>query len=157
MQNKPLINLLHDLEQEMLRLGYTQRSMLFYRKRWQMLLRFAQERDEDFFSECLGIDFLEKYFQILEKDSNRKLSKAEVQEIRVIRTIGDFQLHHAILRRYYNHKEILTEPHFLAISDQFKSHCVNKGYSRVTTDHYIKYSARFMDYLCPSGDHACRN
>ena len=49
MQNKPLINLLHDLEQEMLRLGYTQRSMQFYRKRWQMLLRFAQERDEDFF------------------------------------------------------------------------------------------------------------
>ena len=27
MQNKPLINLLHDLEQEMLRLGYTKRSM----------------------------------------------------------------------------------------------------------------------------------
>ena len=63
------------------------------------------------------------------------------------RTIGDFQLHHTILRRYYNHKEILTEPHYLAISDQFKSYCVNKGYSQVTTDHYVKYSARFMNYL----------
>jgi integrase/recombinase XerD len=147
MQNKPLIELLQDLEQEMLRLGYTQGSMQFYRRRWQMLLRFAEERDEAFFSESLGMDFLEKHFHILEKDSNRKLSQAEAQEIRIIRTIGDFQLHHTILRRYYKHKEILTEPHFLAVSHQFKSYCVNKSYSQVTTDHYVKQSARFMDYL----------
>jgi integrase/recombinase XerD len=43
MQNKPLVDLLRDLEQEMLRLGYTQYSLQFYRRRWQMLLRFAQE------------------------------------------------------------------------------------------------------------------
>jgi integrase/recombinase XerD len=149
MQNKPLIELLQDLEQEMLRLGYTQGSMQFYRRRWQMLLRFAEERDEAFFSESLGMDFLEKNFHILEKDANRKFSQAEAQELRIVRLIGDFQLHHTILRRYHNHKhkEILTEPYFLTISDQFKSYCVNKGYSQVTTDHYIKQSARFMDYL----------
>jgi integrase/recombinase XerD len=129
MQNKPLIELLQDLEQEMLRLGYTQGSMQFYRRRWQMLLRFAEERDEAFFSESLGMDFLEKNFHILEKDANRKFSQAEAQELRIIRVIGDFQLHHTILRRYHNykHREILTEPHFLVISDQFKSYCVNKG------------------------------
>jgi integrase/recombinase XerD len=147
MHNKPLVELLQDLEKEMLRLGYTPGSMKFYRRRWQMLLQFAQERSESFFSENLGMDFLAKHFHILEKDENRKLSQAEVQEIRIIRTIGDFQLHHTILRRYYKHKEILTEPHFLAMSDQFKSHCINKGYSQVTTDHYVKQSARFMDYL----------
>src|ERR1700722_13534505 len=130
--------------------------MKLYRRRWQMLLRFAEERDEAFFSECLGMDFLEKHFHILEKDSSRKLSQAEVQEIRIIRTIGDFQLHHTILRRYYKHKEILTEPHFLVISDQFKSYCVNKGYSQVTTDHYVKQSARFMDYLASQQIINCR-
>lgn len=155
MQNKPLVDLLRDVEQEMLRLGYTQGSMQFYRRRWQMLLRFAEERDEAFFSESLGMDFLEKHFHILEKDSSRKLSQAEAQEIRIIRTIGDFQLHHTILRRYYKHKEI-TEPHFLDVSHQFKSYCVNKGYSQVTTDHYVKQSARFMDYLASQQIISCK-
>ncbi len=156
MQNKPLIDLLRDLEQEMLRLGYTEGSMKFYRRRWQMLLGFAQERDEPFFSESLGMDFLEKYFHILEKDSNRKLSQSEVQELRIIRVIGDFQLHHAILRRYFKHKEILTEPHFLTISHRFKSYCVDNGYSEVTIDHYVKQSARFMDYLASQQIISCQ-
>src|SRR3984957_4864444 len=149
MQNKPLVELLRDLEQEMLRLSYSQNSIKFYRSRWQMLLRFAEERDEAFFSESLGMDFLEKHFHILEKDSNRKFSQAEAQELRIIRVIGDFQLHRTILRRYHNHKhrEILTEPNFLIISNQFRYYCVDKGYSQVTTDHYVKQSARFMDYL----------
>ena len=102
MQKKILSELLHDLEQEMLRLNYTNGSMLFYRRRWKMLLQFAQERGDYYYSELLGIDFVEKHFYILEKDFNRTLSQSETQELRIIRMIGDFQLHRTILRRYYN-------------------------------------------------------
>ena len=147
MQNKSLAELIHDLEQEMLRLGYTEGSMQFYRRRWQMLLQFAQERGEICYSERLGVDFVEKHFDIFEKDLNRTFSQSETQELRIIRMIGDFQLHHTVLRRYYKHKEILTDPYFIAMSDRFKQYCVNKEYSRVTTNHYVKQSARFMDYL----------
>lgn len=72
MQKKPLSKLIFDLEQEMLRLGYSDGSMKFYRRRWRMLLQFAQERDEIYYSERLGIDFVEKHFQIFEKDFSRK-------------------------------------------------------------------------------------
>ena len=147
MQKKLLTELINDLEQEMLRVHYTQGSMEFYRRRWKMLLKFAQEREENFYSEQLGIDFVEKHFHIFEKDFNRTLSQAETQELRIIRMIGDFQLHNTILRRYYKHKEILTEPYFIAISDRFKSYCANKGYSKITIGHYVNQSARFMDYL----------
>jgi hypothetical protein len=75
-----------------------------------MLLQFAEERGELFFSERLGIDFVEDRFHILEKDFNRTLSQSNTQELRVIRMIGDFQLHNSILRRYYKHKEILLIP-----------------------------------------------
>ena len=68
------------LKQEMLRLGYTKGSMQFYRRQWQMLLQFAQERDEHFYSEQLGIDFVEKHFHIFEKDFNHTLSQSEVQK-----------------------------------------------------------------------------
>lgn len=147
MQKKPLAELVNELEQEMLRLGYTEGSMKFYRRRWQMLLKFTQERGEVYFNEQLGIDFVEKHFHILEKDFKRTLSQAETQELRIIRMIGDFQLYHTVLRRYYKHKEILKKPYFVEISQQFQKSCQEKGYSPVTIDHYVSQSARFMDYL----------
>ena len=142
-----LNELIHDLDQEMLRLGYTKGSMLFYRRRWRMLMEFAEVRGETHFSERLGIDFVEKHFHIFEKDANRTFSQSETQELRIIRIIGDFQLHHTVLRRYYKHKEILTDPYFIEVNSRFKHYCVNKEYSKVTIDHYVKQSARFMDYL----------
>lgn len=156
MQRKLLTDLLHDLEQEMLRLGYTNGSMQFYRRRWQMLLQFAQEQGEIYYSERLGIDFVEKYFHILEKDFDRTLSQSNIQNLRIIRMIGDFQLHQAILRRYYKHKKILTDSYFIALSNRFKIYCSEKGYSKVTIDHYVKQSARFMDYLVSQKAVSCK-
>ncbi len=156
MQKKSLVDLLHDLEQEMLRLGYTKGSMQFYRRQWQRLRQFAQEQKEIFYSEQLGIDFVEQQYHIFEKDSNRTLLRSDIQKLRIIRMIGDFQLHHTVLRRYYKHKEILPEPYFVAISHRFKSYCEMKGYSKVTTDCYVKQSARFMDYLASQGVTDCK-
>jgi len=147
MQKKSLVELLHDLEQEMLRIGYAASSLAFYRRRWHMLRQFAQEQGEAFYSEQLGIDFVEKHFHILEKDFNRNLSRSEITELRIIRMIGDFQLHHAILRQHYKYKEILTDPYFIAISNRFESYCLDKSYSKGTIGNCVTQSARFMDYL----------
>lgn len=151
-----LSELIHDLEQEMLRLGYTQGSMKFYRVQWQRLLQFAQERGETYYSELLGIDFIEKHLHIFEHDLNGTLSQSEVQKLRVFRLLGDFHLHRTILRRYYKHKEILTEPYFISISIQFRSYCKDKDYSKVTVDHYVKQSERFMDYLASQSIVDCK-
>jgi len=156
MKKQFLEDLLHDLEQEMLRLGYTSGSMQFYRRHWQALVKFAQERGETFYSEQLGMDFIENHFQIFQKDLNHILSQSEVQKLRIIRVVGDFQLHRTILRRYYKHKQILTEPSFVAISNRFKSSCIDKDYSKVTIDHYVKQSAQFMDFLASQGVIDCK-
>src|ERR1700722_10570745 len=140
MQKKPLTELLHDLEQEMLRLGYTDASIQFYRREWRKLLQFAQKHGKTFYSEYLGMNFIEKYYHIPYEDSSRSLLRSEVQKLRIIRTIGDFQLHHTILRRYYKHKELLVAPYFITIRDRFKSYCEDKDYSKVTIDHYVKQS-----------------
>lgn len=156
MKKQPLVNLIQDLEQEMLRLGYTKGSMQFYKRQWRALLQFAQDQGETFYSERLGIDFIEKHFHIFEKDLNHTLSQSQVQKLRIIRILGDFQLHRTILRRYYKHKQILTEPRFLSISNRFRSYCEDKGYSEVTIDHYVKQSARFMDYLASQNIKDCK-
>lgn len=150
MQNNiPLTELLHDLEQEMLRLYYKDCTLKYYRQHWQKLLKFAQERSEIFYSERLGIDFIEQTYHILEKDFNRTVLQSDVQKLRVIRMIGDFQQHRTILRKYYSreHKQDFALPYFIVISTRFESYCVAKGYSKVTIDHYVKQSAQFIYYL----------
>lgn len=130
--------------------------MQFYERHWKKLVHFAEERGESLYSEQLGLDFLEQHFHIFEKESNQGLSQTEVQRLRIIRMIGDFQLHGAILRRYLKYKDILTEPSFIAIRARFRSYCEDKGYSKVTTDHYVKQSARFMDYLASQNITNCQ-
>lgn len=158
MQKKLLLTeLIHELEQEMLRFGYSQRSMKFYRCRWKQLLQFAKEQNEFFYSEQLGIDFVEKHFNVFENYDNRGLSKRELKELRIIRVIGDFQLHHTILRSYGKHKDILlTDPAFITLHKHFQLYCEDKGYSKITTLHYVKHSARFMDYLASQNITDCK-
>lgn len=147
MEKKYLPDLISELEQELLRLGYTKGSMIFYHRRWSQLMAYAEDRGECYYTEQLGIDFVQEFFGITQDDFARTLPQAETQELRVIRMVGDFQLHHAVLRRYLKHRTILTEPFFLEKSSQFQEYCEKKGYSKVTIDHYVKQSAYMMDYL----------
>lgn len=142
-----LPDLISELEQELLRLGYTKGSMTFYRRRWNQLMAYAEDRGECYYTEQLGMDFLKEFFGVTQEVFSRTLPQAETQEIRVIRMVGDFQLHHAVLRRYLKHKEILTTPFFVDIRSRFQSSCEKKGYSQVTTEHYVKQSSYLMDYL----------
>src|SRR4051812_42937063 len=105
----------------MLRLGYTEGTMQFYRRRWRMLQQFANECGETYFSEQLGIAFVEKHFNILEKDFEETLSQADTQELRIIRLLGDFQLHGTVLRRCCKYKKLLTDATFITVSKRFKS------------------------------------
>lgn len=146
-----LPDLISELEQEFLRLGYTKGSMTFYRRRWNQLMAYAEDRGECYYTEQLGMDFLKEFFGVTQEDFSRTLPQAETQEIRVIRMVGDFQLHHAVLRRYLKHKEILTTPFFVDIRSRFQSSCEKKGYSQVTTEHYVKQSSYLMDYLAAQG------
>lgn len=146
-----LPDLISELEQELLRLGYTKGSMTFYRRRWNQLMAYAEDRGECYYTEQLGMDFLKEFFGVTQEDFSRTLPQAETQEIRVIRMVGDFQLHHAVLRRYLKHKEILTTPFFVDIRSRFQSSCEKKGYSQITTEHYVKQSSYLMDYLTAQG------
>jgi site-specific recombinase XerD len=147
MEKQSLSELLQDLEQELLRLKYTEGSMKFYNRRWQQLKDFAQTKGEIHYTEQLGMDFVLDKFGITQEDFGKTLSQAQTQELRIIRMIGDFQLHRSILRRYMKHKEILTDPFFLDVRMRFMEYCSQKEYSKVTAGHYEKQSAYFMDYL----------
>lgn len=151
MEKKLLPDLISELEQELLRLGYTDGSMIFYRRRWNQLMAYAQDRHEYYYTEQLGIDFVQEFFGISQYDFSKTLPQAQTQDLRVVRMVGDFQLHHAVLRRYLKHRTILNDPFFLETSSRFQEYCEKKEYSKVTIDHYVKQSSYLMDYLVAQG------
>jgi site-specific recombinase XerD len=65
--------------------------------------------------------------------------------------IGDYQLHRSVLRRYMKHRQLLTEPCYIEANDSFRKYCEQRDYSKVTTEHYVKQSAYFMDFLASQG------
>jgi integrase/recombinase XerD len=129
--------------------------MNFYKTQWNKLLEFAKERDEIYYSEKLGVDFVEQKFNILQKNFEGRLKRTEVQKLRVIRMLGDFQLHGSVLRRYYKHKEILHSQYFIEVISNFKQYCIDKEYSTVTIGHYTQKSERFLDYCDSHGLTSC--
>jgi site-specific recombinase XerD len=154
MPQQTLHELLQDLEQELLRLGYTKGSLTFYHNRWRKLEECADRKGQVYYTEQLGIDFVQEYFGITQDDFSRTLNQAQTQELRVIRMVGDFQLHHAILRRYLKHRELLSDPYFIETSRRFEEDCAAaKEYSTSTVEHYTKQSSYFMDYLSARGMH----
>ena len=58
MDKKYLPDLISELDQELLRLGYAKGSMTFYRRRWNQLMAYAKDRGEYYYTEQLGIDFV---------------------------------------------------------------------------------------------------
>jgi integrase/recombinase XerD len=157
MQKKPLKELIEDLDKELLRLGYAKGSMEFYRRHWRRVIKFAEQRKEIYYTEKLGIEYLENVYHITEKDFYRTLPKKSSMELRIIRMIGDFQLHNAVLRRYHRKKEILTDPYYMDISSDFKRHYESKGYSKVTVGHFVSQAEHFMDFLISQGINDCQN
>ena len=61
MEPQTLQDLLMDLEQELLRLGYTKATMTFYRSRWRTLREFAAKNGNVHYSEQLRIDFVREW------------------------------------------------------------------------------------------------
>jgi integrase/recombinase XerD len=155
MAEQRLVDLLKELEQEMVRLKYTENTLKLYRRRWRMLLEFADTKGVEVYSEPLGFDFLEHHFDLICKSNERDLKTSEVQELRIIRMIGDFQLHRTILRRYYKFSPVLTAPEWMALSQGFLHYCQEKDYSKVTMEHYTKKADCFMEFLASQGITQC--
>ena len=87
-QSTQLHELLTSLESELIRLGYTDGTMNFYRNRWKKLLNFAQSRGDVCFTEELGIAFASEVLNVPLQCG--KLTQKETQDLRVVRMIGDF-------------------------------------------------------------------
>lgn len=147
MNNLPLQDLIVRLEKELYRLHYTEQSIKYYRMMWRRIVTFFKNEGFDYFSEEVGMRFLEKKYNFFELEETGKLTQSIINVLRVVRMLGDFQQHGSILRRYYKQKELLQNNEFKEMLQHYAKHCQQREYSKVTQNHYRKIIEKFLSFL----------
>lgn len=129
--------------------NYSPSTINFYKREWEKLNAFLlSEYGDDDFSIDKGLLFLEKVHGILSSFEKSKLKDQQMQLIRSIQVLQDFQLHGVLTRRYYASKNpIKLTDNYLSIHNQFIDYLHHTELSNSTKNHYIRFSAVFLDFL----------
>ena len=135
------------LEDELHRLHYTEGSVNGYRRAWKHVATFLEQEGLDGFTEEAGMRFLEAKYDFFALEKAGTLTQSLINQLRIVRMLGDFQQHGSVLRRYYKQKLVLRSEALAQWLQRFEIHCQQKAYSIVTCNHYRKTTERFLSYI----------
>jgi site-specific recombinase XerD len=139
--------LTHRLENELHRLHYTEGSIAGYRRAWKHIASFLDNECLSGFSEEAGMRFLDAKYGFSELERTGTLTQSLINQLRIVRMLGDFQQHGSILRRYFKQKILLNGKPFQQWLKRFETHCQERAYSGVTCNHYRKATDRFLAFV----------
>jgi integrase len=88
------------LDAELVRLGYKDSTMVWYRGCWRRLERFFAARGVEEFSLDLAMAWVDEACNFFEKEQAGTLKETDVYLFRVAQMLGDYALRGAVLRRY---------------------------------------------------------
>jgi integrase len=93
--------LVSGLEAEMIRLGYKDSTMFWYRGAWRRLQRYFAARGVEEFSLDVAMEWVDEACGgFFAKEQAGTLKQTEVYLFRVAQMLGDYEAHGAVLRRY---------------------------------------------------------
>ena len=92
--------LVSGLDAELVRLGYTDSTMLWYRGCWRRLERFFVSVGVEEFSRDLAMVWVDQACGFFGKERAGTLKSTDVYLFRVAQMLGDYAVHGAVLRRY---------------------------------------------------------
>ena len=88
------------LEAEMIRLGYKDSTMVWYRGAWRRLQRYFTARGVEEFSLDVAMEWVDEACGFFAKEQAGTLRQADVYLFRVAQMLGEYEAHGAVLRRY---------------------------------------------------------
>jgi site-specific recombinase XerD len=147
MNNIPLKQLLRQLEQELVRLGYKEATLNYYRSNWKKLIAYFDERNETFFSEKIAIQYVDEKCDFFAKEEAGLLTQSNIYLFRIVRMIGDFGQHGTVLRRYHRSLSKINQPNHQKLLDQFKKACVLAEYAKSTQKSYYRTAENFLCFM----------
>ncbi|MBU3138268.1 site-specific integrase [Clostridium gasigenes] len=143
----PLEELIEQVLAELKRLKYAHNTMNGYCLLCKKILAFAKEENEIYFSEKLGIDFLKNDYNCTVNYYKEAMPKNVRHAIRIIRILGDYQLHGVIIRRIVKKASYIKPPQFQSILTSYEKECEINNYSKRGLRTRLQRLFFFIDYL----------
>lgn len=138
-----VVKVLSELE----RLNYSNNTISSYRTFYNRFITFVKEKKDNYFSEELGRRFLEEKYNCTINYYTEAMPKSLRHIIRMIRVLGDFQLHGVIIRRIVKKPAYVKPPQFEKELKEYENECEENEYSRRGLRTRMQRLYFFIDYL----------
>lgn len=144
MKRQPIRKLVNSLEQELLRMGYKDATLNYYRDNWKRIITYFDEHGEQFFSEEAAMRYVDEKCGFFAKEKAGLLTQSNIYLFRIVRMMGDFQQHGVVMRRYQRSLSRVNNPENLMLLDGFQKHCQSSGYAVSTQKSYCRTAENFI-------------
>ena len=146
-QRKPIEALATEIIEKLEQLNYAHNTICGFRTSFNRICAFARERDELYFSEEFGKEYLREKCCCITDYFLKTFPPKAKQAIRSIRLLGDYQLHGVIIRRIVKRKGYVKPPQFEEALTAYEKECENNEYSRRGMRTRLQRLFFFVDYL----------
>ncbi len=149
-----LCALVSDLDAELVRLGYKDSTMVWYRGCWRRMEKYFAARGVEEFSLDVAMAWVDAACGFFAKEQAGTLKRTDVYLFRVAQTLEDYAVHGAVLRRYNRSVSKLDGPG-AAVVARFQAHLRSAGRSASTVRAYGTLAGEFVAFTGTLGGLAC--
>ncbi|MBW9154962.1 site-specific integrase [Clostridium tagluense] len=142
-----LDDLISKVIMELKRLNYADSTIKCYSLLYKRVITFAKENEKSCFSEELGNDFLKVEYNCTVNYYEEALPKGVKHAIRMIRVLGDYQIHGVLIRRIVKKHGYVKPPQFESILTSYEKECDLNNYSKRGMRTRVQRLFFFIDYL----------
>jgi len=135
------------LEQELIRVGYKKATLSYYRTHWQKIIKHFESEGEEFFSEAVAMEYVNRKCDFFAKEQSGLLTQSNIYLFRVVRMLGDFQQHGIVSRRYMRSLSRVNEQGHFDVLEAFRRYCKHCDYSATTQKSYRRLTENFLSFL----------
>ena len=146
-QRKPIESLAGEVIEKLEQLNYAHNTICGFRTSFNRICAFARDRDEVYFSEEFGKEYLRKRYGCKIDYYLEAFPPHTKEAIRSIRLLGDYQLHGVIIRRIVKRKGYVKPPQFEEVLTAYEDECENNEYSQRGMRTRRQRLFFFVDYL----------
>ena len=146
--------LVSGLDAELVRLGYKDSTMVWYRGCWRRMERFSASRGVEEFSLDVAMAWVEEACGFFGKEQAGTLKRTDVYLFRVAQTLEDYAVHGAVLRRYNRSVSKLSGDGAEVVA-WFQAHLRSAGRSASTVRTYGTLAGEFVAFTGTRGGLAC--
>ena len=132
---------------ELERLNYTHGTLCGFRTFYNGVIAFANKKEELYFSEKLGREFLKEKYNCTINYYTETMPRPHRHPIRNIRILGDYQLHGVIVRRIVKKPGYVKPPQFEKELTAYERECESNDYSKRGLRTRMQRLFFFIDYL----------